>query len=100
MMHYGFTLPLVMLVLVCARANAASIVNMDEVPRNFVVDVLGERQEVTLLPWRKIEIASSQARIVMGDYVSDVLEPTAQYAIWPGSTLSMQKNNNQSGNFN
>lgn len=99
-MNRLFALPFCIVVLACARANAASIVNMDEVPRVFTVDVLGEQTEVTLLPWRKTEISGYPARILMGEYVSEVLEPGGQYAIWAGSTLSMQNNHHQGRNFN
>ncbi len=99
-MRFTLWLIPILAVVLCARANAASIMNMDEVPRVFIVDVLGEQQEVTLRPWRKIEIASPTARIKMGDYVSEVLEPAAQYAIWPGKGLHRQRSGNLGGNFN
>ncbi len=82
------------LAIACAFVSAAQatvIVNLDEKPYVMKVEMMRRVTEITLAPGERWETELYPVRVQIGDYVSSVLQPGGEYAIWSGGTFALQK---------
>lgn len=95
-MRFMTKIPFIPLTLafVCAFVNGAQatvIVNLDKKPYVMKVEMLRRVSEVTLAPGERWQTDLYPVRVQIGDYVSSVLQPEGEYAIWSGGTFALQK---------
>lgn len=76
-------------------AQATSIVNLDKVPHNVVMEIAGSDETISLYPYQIWRSNKYPIKIKYETHTSPALDHNSEYAIWGDGNITLQLNRKQ-----